>query len=426
MEMICSKIFLLVASQVILFASPASTDEKIGDTQVAYEWIKLDFMWPNETIKNNYITTGKYIPENCILSGLEVFEHQIYVTVPRLRLGVPSSLNVLKMQNNKTVLKPYPSLEKNVEGMDKCDNLQFVSNIKIDRRNGWMWIIDTGRVNLLPFDGTNPLDLCPAKIVIYNTRANSQVRSHFFSEKVVSKISNYLADIAIDGKMAYIADTFDNRLIVYNYDTDTSYSLEDVTMMPDQAFVSFTVGEDVINWRRGINGIALSSDFKTLYYSPFSSFSLYSVPTSVLKNNITAFKNSVKYVGDLTSVTDAMLFDENRLYVSLLSKDAIFYWDMRKPVNGVKNDTVNTFKMLVKDSKSMQWPDSLAIDGHYLWFTTNRMQKFFRMMDFTGNDGANFRILKTYIGGKGEAGKNAFSLTVLFAAFCATVFAHFH
>ena len=319
-----------------------------------------------------------------------------------------------------------------MEGADRCENFQFVSNIAIDRRTGWMWIIDTGRVNLLPFDGSSPTNMCLAKIVIYNLRNDSQIHSHLFSEKVVSKTFNYLSNIVIDGKMAYISDTFDNKLIVYNYDTDTSFSIKDSTMMPDPAISSFKVGGIVMNWHRGINSIALSSDFKTLYYSPFSSFKLFSVPTSVLKQNITAFKSQVEYLGNMTSVTDGMLCSQNYLYVSLLSQDAIYYWDINKDSkikNGEKKGKMETFRMLVKNSETMQWPDSMAIDDYYLWFTTNRMQKFFTLMDFTGKSGANFRILKTYISKQslhGEAVKNTFCLMTLLVSFCVTIFAHFH
>lgn len=424
MEMIWVKLFLLLGSHLCFFTSYAV---KIGETKVVYEWIKLEFLWPNQTIKESYMKTGKFIPENCILSALEVFNKHVFVTVPRLRNGVPSSLNVLEVQPNKTLLKPYPSLEKNIEGADKCDNFQFVSNIAIDGRNGWMWIIDTGRVNLLPFDGTSPINMCPAKIVIYDTQNNKQVRGHFFSEKVVSKTSNYLSDIVIDGKMAYISDTFDNKLIVYNYDTDTSFSIKDSTMMPDPTMTIFKVGGTELDWKRGINSIAISTDFKTLYYSPLSSLNLYSVPTSVINQNITAFKSSVKYMGNLTSVTDAMICSPNHLYVSLISKDAIYYWDINKGSNlasGEKNEKMETLKMLTQNSKLMQWPDSMTIDGHYLWFITNRKQKFFTLMDFTGGDGVNFRILKTYI--HGDAVKNTFCLITLLISLCVTVFVRLH
>lgn len=422
MEMIWVKLFLLLGSHLCLFTSDVFTADKIGETKVVYEWVKLEFMWPNQTIKNTYTKSGKFIPENCILSALEVFNKHVFVTVPRLRNGVPSSLNLLETRSNKTLLKPYPSLEKNIDDADKCDNFQFVSNIAIDRRNGWMWIIDTGRVNLLPFDGSTPINMCPAKIIIYDTQNNKQVRSHFFSEKVVSKTSNYLSDIVIDGKMAYISDSFDNKLIVYNYDTDTSFNIKDSTMMPDTNMVSFNVGGIELDWKRGINSIALSTDFKTLYYSPFSSLNLYSVPTSVIKQNVTAFKSSVKYLGNLTSVTDAMICSPNHLYVSLISKDAIYYWDINK--GSEKTEKIENFKMLTHSSTLMQWPDSMTIDGYYLWFTTNRMQKFSTLMDFTGGEGVNFRILKTYI--HGNAMKNTFCLITLLISLCVTVFIRLH
>ena len=77
MEIKSLKAISLVIIQLLLFTLPVFTAKKIGETTVVHEWVKLEFMWPNSATRNNYVRMGKYIPENCILSGLGVFRNQV-------------------------------------------------------------------------------------------------------------------------------------------------------------------------------------------------------------------------------------------------------------------------------------------------------------------------------------------------------------
>lgn len=106
--------------------------------ELLYESVVLDWEWPDDSVKADYIARGEYSPEACQPSALKVGDNStIFVTVPRLRFkdGVPASLNtvILKDDDDKQgVLRPYPNWEINKLG--NCSGLQLPMSIAIDPR----------------------------------------------------------------------------------------------------------------------------------------------------------------------------------------------------------------------------------------------------------------------------------------------------
>ena len=66
-------------------------------------------------------------------------------------------------------------------------------------------------------------------------------------------------------KFAYITDTRDAKLYVYDVVHDTSYFFTDFTMRAETAGGT------------PIDGIAMSADFKYVYYCPIDGFGLFQV-----------------------------------------------------------------------------------------------------------------------------------------------------
>lgn len=120
----------------------------LGDgAEVVYQWNIVPYEWPNDTVKQQEIDNGSYIPENNAVNGIKVYKHQVYVTVPRLKPGVPSTLNVVVKSTSgnidEFVLRPYPSWE--MQTLGECEALQGVQSMEIDPHTGYMWILDTGK-----------------------------------------------------------------------------------------------------------------------------------------------------------------------------------------------------------------------------------------------------------------------------------------
>lgn len=118
----------------------------------------------------------------------------------------------------------------------------------------------------------------------------------------------------------------------------------------------------------GADGITLSADGETLYWSPVSSRYLYSVPTARLRDrSLTSEIMSAAAVTRLTQkgVSDGFESDSNDLiYMGSVETNAInvFY-----PSNG----TVATF---VRDPR-IDWTDTMSVAGNYLYFTENQLSR---------------------------------------------------
>lgn len=59
-------------------------------------WKVLDFAYPTAEARAAAIKSGEYVPENNNPLGMEVWRDKVFVTVPRWKTGVPSSVNYVK------------------------------------------------------------------------------------------------------------------------------------------------------------------------------------------------------------------------------------------------------------------------------------------------------------------------------------------
>lgn len=147
-----------------------------ADLKEEFAWKEMTYEWPSEDFKANAIKTGAYIPENNLPVGLAAWKDKLFITIPRWKGGVASSLNYVTIGSDKTAaLKPYPSWEANfipsdddsavgeatAKGREHAaktetsseglkDNATIVSVFRLwtdqcDR----LWVMDTGLANIL-------------------------------------------------------------------------------------------------------------------------------------------------------------------------------------------------------------------------------------------------------------------------------------
>ena len=371
-----------------------------GDAEALFGWKTIEYDWPSREAKETALTDGSFIPLNNAINGIRIYNYRIFVTVPRLRPGIPSNLNIIVNARNskpflssRMVLRPYPNWNMQKEG--NCTAFQKVQNIEIDPKSGMLFVIDTGGVK----------DECPAKLVIYDTHTDKEIHRHIFSETVVPKGSNYLNDLVMDYvggdevKYLYITNQGDYSIVVYDIKNDYSYSFSHPSMQPEKNKTDIKIASDVIHVDNGVNGIAISANFDYVYYSPIAGTGLYQIPTKVLRNSSAIFGDYVRKVGDKPSQGDGMIMSiKNSLYFSVLAQKAIVMWEIQKDIErygSEGNVEMRTITYETEDPR-MEWVDSLALDSlGYLWFTTSSVHRHFN--NRLRNDTINFMIWRAFV-----------------------------
>ena len=116
--------------------------------EVVYQWNLIEYEWPNSSWRDEQISNGNYIPKNSAINGIKLYKDNVYVTTPRLKKGVPSTLNVIVKNEDRNateshMLRPFPSWD--MQKLGDCNALQLVQSMEIDINTGYMWIVDTGK-----------------------------------------------------------------------------------------------------------------------------------------------------------------------------------------------------------------------------------------------------------------------------------------
>lgn len=395
--------------------------------RVVYEWRTLDFAFRNEQERAAAIFRGDFIPKNIIISDVKPFANRLYLSIPRMLPGSPATLGyVVSPDNNGRTdpeIEPYPNFDMNAVG--NCSALQFVQGIAIDAR-GILWAVDSGRVNtLLP--ANNQL-VCNPKLMLFDLKRNGTlVLRYDFPEDVVPRGSNYLNKMVIDdanGGFAYITDNngADPGIVVYSRRLNRSWKVrENNSMRASRNGVAFSVNGTSLNFSIHIDGIALGPYFnpntgevnldsngvynleqnteRNVYYAPLSSYHLYSLPASRLRNPEFArlatpreVLESVTDHGVKISQSDGMIMDNyGMLYFGLLRNHAICRWDSYRPF------TYENQQIVAKDDTHIQWTDGMGFDENgYLFVVINRLHNF--VAGRLNENEVNFRILRSKTG----------------------------
>lgn len=362
--------------------------------QVVFQWNTIDVIWPSEE-KQNYATEhGDYIPANNFIAGVKFWKGKMYLTVPRWKNGVPVTLGVTSATpvngNTAPKLEAFPNWD--MQEIGDCNAFQLVQSMEIDPK-GRMWVLDSGKMSPLSVEVKTT---CPPRLVILDLENNGEIlRTYEFPPQVARHGTAHLNDIVLDhedGGMAYITDSDreDPGIIVYSLSNNTSWKVRHDSMKAKPEAVRFMVSKNLINMPISVDGIALSPasvEDRQVYYSPLSSFHLYSIPTSVLKSNLSNVDEYVKELGKKISQTDGMMMSaKGALYFGLLADDAVAMWD-------TKQSFTTGQRVISRDHERMQWPDTFAFDENGNFYcVTNSLQNI--LTNRVNTSVPNYRIVR--------------------------------
>jgi sugar lactone lactonase YvrE len=395
----------------IALALSAGTVATASEPQIVAEWTQVQYDW-SDADRDAAISSGEFIPEHNAMTGLKVCglrngckDDRIFATVPRWATGVPATLNeIIRDASGAPLFRPWPNRES--QDPHNCEAIQYVQSMEIDPQ-GVMWVLDVGRKYFAKPDHAVDLS-CPPKMVLIDVNTEKVLSSYTFPVDVAPPDGSFLNDLAIDliHQVAFISSTGNNAsdlgaVVVYDRTNQRSRRFEDRTThaATDTAHIRPLEihGTDYTEQLSGFptDGIALSPSLDRLYWSALGGYHLYSVSADVLRS----FESSQQEVLDTLEehglkpdVSDGMSFGSNGdLFFGGLTTNSVYRWTPGTPLEEAA---------MVANGDSLWWVDTFAWGGQGdMWVTSNRLNLwFFGGMDFSGESGPNFRILKLDVG----------------------------
>ncbi len=381
---------LITLTLTAILATSVVAQEKL---EVIAEWNSLSYVV--EDAATNAAWEASDIHGKALIQGAKVDSHgNIYVSTARWGgPTIPSTLSKLVKNGNVWELAAYPSEEMN--NIANKAGLKAVLGFEIDR-NDVMWILDQGHVA----GGENaPGD---AKLVLWDIARNEEIQRYEFSDAEADPKCSFLNDLAVDNNtgFAYIADSgifcdpLHGGLIVYDSKANTARRILDQSKFTNnEPNFFFNIDDRPVlkngGMQTGADGIALSADKDTVYWTNLTGNTLYSLDTELLRDfqsSETVLENAVKVVTSLPSNTDGMTADnEGNIYMTALSLDGVMKLD---GATGQVSRFVH--------HPEMNWPDTLAWapDGS-MYVVSNHLNVWVDGdMNFDNPEIPNFRIWK--------------------------------
>lgn len=305
-----------------------------------------------------------------------------FVSTPRLvSAGSPATLSILdtSVSTGPARLTAFPSAAGNAVSGAPDSHLRNVLGFYIDKRNGWLWALDQGFVA-----GEESAPRGGQKIMVFALRTGKVVKT-IGLDTAADRKGSFLNDIVVDEarKIAYVSDsglrsapTNQAGLIVVDFGTGRARRVLDrhASLMPQPGVKVMAHGEEVWPGKPlvlGVNGIALSPDGQTLYWTVTTGTHAHAMPTALLRDpraGEAALAGAVRDLGEVGGNTDGIVTDaEGRLYITDVSRNGIVEYEPR----------TGSMRLLAADD-GVHWPDTPAIgpDGR-LVFTASNLNRHF-------------------------------------------------
>ncbi|MGB8667155.1 MAG: L-dopachrome tautomerase-related protein [Serratia inhibens] len=320
---------------------------------------------------------------NAPIAGIH-FDKQgtAFVSTPRLvSAAAPATLSILdtRATSGPARLAAFPSREGNAVNAAPEQNLRNVLGFYVDRENGWLWALDMGFVA-----GEAEAPAGSQKVLVLDLASGRTIK-RIGLDGVADRKGSFLNDIVVDERrrVAYISDSGSRSapnnkvgLIVVDFATGNARRVLDrhASLQIEAGVKVVAHGADV--WPGnplliGINGVALSPDGRTLYWTVTTGTHAHAVPTEMLRNTAATDEQIAAKIQDLGSVggnTDGIVTDAvGNLYITDVTRNGI-----------VKFDPKSRVMSLLAADEGVRWPDTPAIQpGGDLIFTSSSLNDHF-------------------------------------------------
>lgn len=305
-----------------------------------------------------------------------------YVSTPRLvSTAAPATLSRLDTaaRTGPARLTAFPSTAANATDAAPADHLRNVLGFHVDRKNGWLWALDLGFVA-----GEAESPPGAQKLLVIDLASGRTVK-RIALDGVADRKGSFLNDVAVDEtrRVAYIADSGLRSapanqvgLIVADFASGTVRRVLDrhAALQVEPGVKTMSHGGEV--WPGnplllGINGVALSPDAGTLYWTVTTGTRLRSLPTALLRdrrNDDARLAAAIRDLGMVGGNTDGIVTDATgALYITDVTRNGIVRYTPRD----------QAMTLLAQDER-VYWPDTAAIGpGGDLFFTASALNQHF-------------------------------------------------
>ncbi|WP_019084593.1 L-dopachrome tautomerase-related protein [Komagataeibacter europaeus] len=325
-------------------------------------------------------------------SGIAVTHGRVFVGFPRHAVNHHGA-TLAELKDGK--LYPYPDAAHSMPSDQvPANRLMSVHGMTTDAR-GRLWAIDDGKL------AGQPLAPGAAKVIGIDPETDRIFASIILRAPTLLPDS-HMNDLRVDlthgaQGTVYVTDSsfgLSPALVVVDIATGRQRRVlaDHPSIQAERPFMAVVEGRPLVFdppqhppafvWG-GVDGITLSPDSTTLYYSPLTSRRLYSIPTSLLADFSRTDAQLAAGIRDLgeKGVADGLASDaRGRIYTTNFEHDAIF----RRNADG-------TFDTMVHDPRILS-PDGIFVDGDMVYCTLGQWNRLGGL-----NGGHDLRVPPYYL-----------------------------
>ncbi|CAH0602392.1 unnamed protein product [Chrysodeixis includens] len=386
---------------ILVFLSYCNGQYFIGDNKFKYmenvfKWKQIGYKigkvlytkdTPHEKVPGGFLFEEDLSDEemffkqsNNVPIGFEVYKDRAFVTVPRRRYGIPSTLNYVDLEtaNASALLRPYPDYRYDFHSTSELVSVYRPRVDNCDR----LWMVDTGLLEV----PKNFVQKKPPRIIVFDLKTDEVVLNYEIpSDVLINGTTSGLTSITVDvtsttcdDAYAYINDLAQNGLIVFSMKEMASWRFSHSSFIYDEGAKGFEVAEATINWQDGLFSIALSdpneNGVRTAYYHPFISTLEFSITTDILKNKSANFEKHYKREGVRGAFSQSGSHGYHSgsgvLFYASAAKDGIMCWNTNRPL--VSNISV----LIAQDHDQLSYISDLKVRGDDVWVLSNKIPTF--------------------------------------------------
>ncbi|KAI5637194.1 major royal jelly protein domain-containing protein [Phthorimaea operculella] len=334
------------------------------------------------TASSNDEASRFFVQYNNLPMGVEKVGSRLFITMPRRRYGIPSTLNYLDLTQDSISrspgLRPYPSLR----GSRALTSVYRTRADHCDR----LWMVDTGLLEI----PNNRQQVQQPAIVVYDLRTDSQIfRYPLKSTDVIAESTpTGLASITLDfvddsdcsNVYAYIPDLTTYGLIVYSLRDNDSWRLSHNYFNFNPLAGNLRIGGQSFQWNDGLFSVTLTEaknrdSCRTAYFHAMVGTTEFSVSTCVLRNSTASqgsdFWRQFAVIGDRGPTSQSTMHGyhagTNVIFFADIGRDAVSCW------NTASQLSPSNVAIVAQDSLKLSYPSDLHVSGDEVWVMANSL-----------------------------------------------------